>query len=317
MNKTIMVTGATGYIGSHICKLLKEHNHTVIGVDLVSRPHTLKFIDYFIHDDYNSDATFLRLRAGGVDSIIHCAGTSLVGPSIADPTIYYVNNVAKTAYLLDEISALENKPSIVFSSSAAVYGHVDGLISEDDIKSPISPYGQSKLMIETMLRDYVKAHSARAIALRYFNACGASNTAELGQEPNATHIIARLLESGRDNKPFTLYGTDYKTADGTCVRDYVHVEDLAIAHLKAIEYADKNDGFTAFNLGSGSGFSNTDIINEVKKVCPDIKIHSGDRRIGDPDRLIADNSLAKHQLEWQPTHTLESIIQSAWKWYTK
>lgn len=309
-----MVTGATGYIGSHVCKLLKKTGHTVVGVDRVRREHTIKFIDEFIQDDFNSVACFESVRT--VDAIVHCAGTSLVGPSVKDPSEYYVNNVAKTANFLDVIHKLGHKPAFVFSSSAAVFGAPDVKeIGEDQPWAPVSPYGQSKAMVEIMLTDHARAYGLPTMSLRYFNACGADADGELGQEPGATHIIARLLESVRDSKEFTLYGNDYATPDGTCIRDYVHVEDLADAHLKAIEYLLSNPGGYTLNLGSGKGYSNQEVISAVRHYVGDVQLVTGPRRLGDPDRLIASNFLANVTLGWQPTHNLESIITSAWKWY--
>ena len=313
--QTVMVTGATGYIGSHVCKSLREAGYKVIGVDLVKRDHALPFMDSFIHDDYNSALCFDALPI--VHAVIHCAGTSLVGPSVSDPAEYYVNNVAKTANFLDVIRRQEQAPVFVFSSSAAVYGNPGSKeILENTPWSPMSPYGQSKAMIEIMMADYAKAYNLPVMALRYFNACGADASGELGQAPGATHIIARLLESVRDDAEFTLYGNDYATPDGTCIRDYVHVTDLASAHMLAIQYLQSFGGGWAFNLGSGEGYSNQEIIDAVGRLVKKPKIKIGNRRDGDPDRLVASNALAKHSLTWSPEHSdLGTIINSAWKWY--
>ena len=311
-----MVTGATGYIGSHVCKHLQREGYNVIGVDLVEREHTLKFIDEFINDDFNSVDCFAALKR--VVAVIHCAGTSLVGPSIGDPAEYYVNNVAKTANFLDVLRRQGRPPVFVFSSSAAVYGNPDvDVIRENTAWQPLSPYGQSKAMIEIMVADISRAYHINCMNLRYFNACGADvDAGELGQAPGATHIIARLLESVRDNKDFTLYGSNYPTPDGTCIRDYVHVDDLARAHCLAIQYLLSDVGAScSLNLGSGQGYSNREIIAAVEQHVGAVRVNTAEPRLGDPARLVASNDLAKTYLGWSPEHNLETIIKSAWKWY--
>ena len=314
--KSVLVTGATGYIGSHICKKLTQAGYDVIGVDLVRREHTIKYIPRFVQADYASAKCYAMLP--GVMSVIHCAGTSLVGPSVNDPAEYYINNVAKTAEFLNQIRLVSNKPSVVFSSSAAVYGSPDvDTIYESEPKAPVSPYGRTKSMIEEMLHDYHQAYRLPVMSLRYFNACGADvESGELGQAPGATHIIARLLESARDNQEFTLYGNDYATVDGTCVRDYVHVDDLAEAHMLAIQWLDSFGGNQVLNLGSNTGYSNGEIIQVVSELIGPLNIKQGERRAGDPDRLVASNSVAQAVLGWSPKHSdLPTIVNSAWKWY--
>jgi UDP-glucose 4-epimerase len=316
MSQTVLVTGATGYIGSHVCKHLKDAGYRVIGVDRVARDHVLPHMNFLITADYYSDEVIKFLQTETVHAIVHCAGTSLVGPSVLDPAEYYTNNVAKTAMFLDVIRRLPRPPVIVFSSSAAVYGapEVD-LIGEEQAFNPLSPYGQSKAMIEIMLADYHRAYGLSAMNLRYFNACGADESGTLGQAPGATHIIARLLESARDKTTFTLYGKDYATPDGTCIRDYVHVSDLAEAHMLAMQYLFAFEGCYTLNLGSGRGYSNAEVMQTVGRLIGTSDIEHGERRAGDPDRLVANNFLAGAVLGWRPEHDLESIVNSAWKWY--
>ena len=320
----IFVTGATGYIGSHVCKALKQAGYEVVGLDRVHREHTIKHMDRFIEADYHSPVCFDALAYEQPDAIIHLAGTSLVGPSMADPGEYYTNNVAKTAALLDVARWLEKMPVVVFSSSAAVYGSPDvDVIYENQPYSPMSPYGSSKAMIEIMLVDFNKAYGMKSACLRYFNACGADLDGELGQEPGATHIIARLLESKKANVPFTLYGEDYPTPDGSCIRDYVHVVDLADAHVKSVQYLLSDmEECIAVNLGGtsglqqGKGHSNKEVISAVADVVGNINIEPGPRRPGDPARLVAGTLTAVTKLGWSPNHSdLKTIIESAWKWY--
>lgn len=309
---TVFVTGATGYIGSHVCKALKQAGYKVVGLDRVPRDHTIKYMDRFIEADYHSPVCFDAMAYEKPDAVIHLAGTSLVGPSMADPAEYYVNNVAKTAAFLDTVRWLEHMPVVVFSSSAAVYGNPDAkVIYEHTPYSPLSPYGTSKTMIEIMLTDFNRAYGMKSASLRYFNACGADPDSELGQEPGATHIIARLLESVRDSTEFTLYG------DGTHVRDYVHVTDLATAHVMAVQYLMSNmQECIALNLGTGTGASNQEIIDLVAQLIGPVQLTKTPARPGDPAQLVAGNLMAKTTLGWSPDHSdLNTIIESAWKWY--
>jgi UDP-glucose-4-epimerase GalE len=313
----IFVTGATGYIGSHVCKQLKEDGFEVVGLDRVLRSRTLKYMDMFIEADYHSPTCIDALSYHKPHAVIHLAGTSLVGPSMSDPAEYYTNNVAKTAAFLNALRWLEHIPPVVFSSSAAVYGAPDvEQINENQPYNPLSPYGQSKAMIEIMLTDHNRAYGMKSACLRYFNACGADQSGDLGQTTGATHIVARLLESVRDNKEFVLYGNDYNTPDGTCVRDYVHVTDLAQAHSLAVQYllSDMQECI-ALNLGTGTGHSNQEIIDAVCQYIGPVKVTAGARRTGDPDRLVAGNLMAKTVLGWRAEHNLETIVRSAWKWY--
>jgi UDP-glucose 4-epimerase len=318
MSKTILVTGATGYIGSHVCKHLKQAGYRVVGIDRVYREHTFKHMDRFIHDEFAGYECVEFLSTETVAAVVHCAGTSLVGPSMLDPGEYYVNNVAKTADFLEFLRGLPTVPAVIFSSSAAVYGAPDvDIIYENTSWNPLSPYGQSKAMVEIMLADFSRAYNMKTICLRYFNACGADvEHSELGQAPGATHIVARLLESVRDNKEFTLYGGEYNTPDGTCVRDYVHVDDLAQAHVQAIDYLLSGNPSCSINLGSNHGYSNREIIDAVTRLVGPVIVIKGEPRAGDPDRLVAGNALAKEKLGWEPKHSdLDTIINSAWKWY--
>jgi UDP-glucose 4-epimerase len=268
----------------------------------------------FVQADFDSDECYRRLIELRPDAIVHCAGTSLVGPSVKRPSEYYHNNVVKTLNLLNiMLTALPNT-RLIFSSSAAVYGEpIITPCHEVDPREPVSPYGESKLMVEQILASYHQAYGLDYVAFRYFNACGADSQARHGQEPGATHIIARVLESIRDNKEFVLNGIDYPTPDGTCVRDYVHVEDIARAHLMALDSAVKPG---VYNLGSNTGTSNREIIDAAQQVTGSaVIIRLGEKRAGDPPMLTA--SAAKFGMAagtWK-RYELDDMIRHAWAWY--
>lgn len=322
MSKTIVVTGGCGYIGSHIARAFRyaDHNNRVVIIDRIQHNHTLKDIDCFLRADYASTPALDLIELEQPDIIVHCAGTSLVEPSVYDPADYYENNVAKTITLLNHIKNFTKKPTILFSSSASVYGEPKELpILESHPLNPISPYGRTKLMIETILRDYSNAYNINSICFRYFNAAGAWPVEhDLGEESGGTHIIARALEASINGKAFNVFGDDYNTPDGTCVRDYVHVLDLAQAHIKVINYLEYNPGFYVFNLGTAQGISNKQIADYVGEKYGFKFLNYGNKRPGDPAILIADSSKAKRELDWEPEHSdIGTIIDSAYQWYIK
>jgi UDP-glucose 4-epimerase len=314
----VAVTGAAGYIGGEISLLLKEAGHTVVGIDRRSVPHHLEnTFDRFMQADFDSDESYRMLISYQPDAVIHCAGTSLVGPSMTQPSDYWNNNVKKTMNLLNIMTSALPRTRLIFSSSAAVYGNpVISPCQESDPKEPLSPYGQSKLMVEWILESYHRAYGLSFVAFRYFNACGADSQGRHGSEPGATHIISRVLESIRDNTEFTLNGVDYDTADGTCVRDYVHVEDIARAHVVALDSSVVPSGI--YNLGSAAGHSNRQIISaatEITGKTVDVKL--GDPRAGDPASLTANaekfNSISSN---WR-RYNLRDMISHAWAWYVR
>jgi UDP-glucose 4-epimerase len=315
----VVVTGAAGYIGGETLLKLMDAGHDVLAMDRVMPPGNLIPVPCQWHTgDFAAELGLDAIKRFCPDAIIHCAGTSLVGPSMTNPEEYYDNNFVKTKILLDWIvNYHEKQVRIVFSSSAATYG--DPIMTpcqEVDPCEPISPYGQSKLMIEWMLRSYQHAYGLDYVAFRYFNACGADSQARHGQQPGATHIIARVLEALRDNTgTFVLNGTDFDTEDGTCVRDYIHVEDLADAHILAMDAAIPAD---VYNLGTNQGYSNLQIIHGAIAVTKqDLIYNTGPRRPGDPAMLTADSSKFVKISRWQPRYGLQDIIAHAWAWYTK
>jgi UDP-glucose 4-epimerase len=291
----------------------------------VLRLHTLKDIDGFHTGDFADDSSLAAIYDYNPDVIVHCAGTSLVGPSMDDPGEYYDNNISKTIKMLNFVKGFTKKPLIMFSSSASVYGEPDCLpIKEyDDIK-PISPYGNTKAITETILKDYWGAYALPSMCFRYFNAAGAMpDTADLGQEPAATHIVARVLEASIAGRAFTINGGDFDTEDGTCIRDYVHVWDIAQAHVKGVEYVYKdwlgtvpNVGASVFNLGTNTGVSNKEIVDYVNVKYGLPFVNYGPKRWGDPAELVADATEAQEKLGWKPKHSsIETIIDTAYKWY--
>ena len=317
----IVVTGGCGYIGSHIARYLKQHNEncSVYIIDRERRDHTLKNVDGFLHTDYVSKQSLLWLDELQPDVIVHCAGDISVRESVENPAKYYDNNVAKTITFLNHVTNYKKKPLVLFSSSASVYGNPDHvpLVETDRIK-PISPYGHTKDIIEQVLQNYNQAYGLPSVCFRYFNAAGAEpDHFDLGQAPGAGHIIARLLESKIRDEFFTLNGVDFDTPDRTCIRDYIHVWDLADAHHRAIHWnTDKR--FAVVNLGTNSGISNQEIIDYITLTYGALKLQVGPRRPGDPDRLIADSSLAQNVLKWKPNYsTINQIVDSAFKWYTR
>ena len=314
---TVVVTGAAGYIGGEIALLLKDAGHTVVGIDRRPLPRYLEDVMDFVQADFDSDDSYRKLISVRPAAIVHCAGTSLVGPSIKNPSQYYHNNVTKTLNLLNIVMAAIPQTRFIFSSSAAVYGEpVMTPCDEVDPKEPISPYGQSKLMVEQILESYHRAYGLDYVAFRYFNACGADSLGRHGQEPGATHIIARVLESIMQGQEFTLNGIDYATPDGTCVRDYVHVEDIARAHRLAL---DPQVEPGVYNLGTSTGVSNQEIITQAQQVTGHaVVMNIGPARPGDPPILTASADKIDEISggAWR-RHDLHDMISHAWAWYNR
>ena len=314
----VVVTGAAGYIGGEIALLLRDAGHTVMGIDRrPCPPHLQDTFSRFVQADFDSDEAYRELIKSQPEAVIHCAGTSLVGPSMVHPSDYWHNNVVKTLHLLDIMHAALPRTRLIFSSSAAVYGNpVMTPCQELDPCEPFSPYGQSKLSVEWILNSYQHAYGLDYVAFRYFNACGADSQARHGQEPGATHIIARVLESIRDSQEFVLNGIDYPTPDGTCVRDYVHVEDIARAHVAALCRQTVPTG--VYNLGSAAGHSNRQIISAATDVTgKPVDVELGVPRSGDPAVLTADAARFDQLVPDWRHHNLRDMISHAWAWYKK
>jgi UDP-glucose 4-epimerase len=310
--KKIIVTGAAGYIGGQICIELKKKGYFVIGVDIREKEHLMPYYDIFLKDNFASTRSYRLLSEHNIDAIVHCAGTSLVGPSLKSPSMYFFNNVENTHNYLNVIKNCSKHTKFIFSSSAAVYGIPKGPLTETHPTDPISPYGDSKMMVEKMLSAYNKAYGIKFVAFRYFNACGADEEGLHGQEKNATHILAKLFECA--NTPdgmFSIYGVDYDTRDGTCIRDYIHVQDIADAHIMAID----NNMEGIYNIGSGSGWSNLEVQTMVEKYLNKKLVTTFEpRREGDPATLIA-NPDKLYSLGFTPKRVFYDIIKSLAVWY--
>ena len=311
----IIVTGAAGFVGGVISLKLKDAGYSVVGIDRRPCSEQLQLcFEQFIESDYVDALEFIA--DANADVIIHCAGNSLVGPSMINPQEYYHNNIVKTLKLADTIVHHSPNTRLMFSSSAAVYGMpIITPCSEVDPCEPISPYGESKLAIEWMLNAYNRAYNLDYVAFRYFNAAGADTQQRHGQEPGDTHIIARVLESIKNKTDFVLYGNNYETPDGTCIRDYIHVDDVASAHIAAI---DRKLPSGIYNLGTNKGISNMEILSKAAEVTGvTFPIAFKDRRPGDPEMLVGEADKFQKAAGWQSKYTLTDIVSHAWAWYNR
>lgn len=317
--ETVIVTGASGYIGGATCIELKKKGYRVVGVDKRKLPEHLKpYVDQFVNECFTHPWSLEHIEKEPL-GVIHCAGTSLVGPSMENPWEYYDNNVSKTLKYLDYIRRWAPDVKFVFSSSASVYGDpIGAIIFEGSKTDPISPYGESKLMTEMMLARFKMAYGLRYVAYRYFNACGAVEGGAHGQEPGATHIFAKLFEAAMEDEGFTINGVDYLTRDGTCVRDYIHVSDIAEAHVLAIDTSIEG----IYNIGTLKGHTNLEVFTAVENFLIDNEVlnrgivcHFDARREGDPASLIASPQKLQLDTGWRPQRTLDTIIEDLYDWY--
>ncbi len=314
----VLVTGGAGYIGSHMVKLLVEKGAQVSVLDDLSTGHAdaVKGCEFVQGDIADIPAVKDLLKKKRIEGVIHFAASSLVGESMADPLKYYRRNVGATVALVQAM--VDEKVSrIVFSSTAAVYGDpVRTPIDEDHPKNPVNPYGGSKLAIERMLSDCSTAYGLGVVVLRYFNAAGADPSGELGERHNPeTHLIPLVLQAASGRRAsISVFGNDWPTRDGTCVRDYIHVNDLCDAHLRALDWLAKGGKYEAFNLGNGDGATVLEVIDAARRVTgKSIKIDDAPRRAGDPPALVADAGKAKRVLGWQPSRAdIGGIVRDAW-----
>ncbi len=325
MKDKILIVGGAGYIGAHMAKMLANSNHEVVILDNLSTGfrHLAKYGELVVGDLADTHLLENLFRSHDFSGVIHFAANSLVGESMANPAKYYRNNVAGTLNLLDVMLRHEVK-NLIFSSTAATFGEPEYTpIDEKHPQRPINTYGTTKLMVETILQDYANAYGFNSVCLRYFNACGADPEGELGEchEPE-THLIPLILQAASGKRDaITVFGRDYPTEDGTCIRDYIHINDLCSAHALALAalISKEKSGALTYNLGNGSGFSVQQVLDVVQAVVAEDNYHvtvlSGERRAGDPAVLVADAQKAKTELNWQPVfNNLETIVRHAWAW---
>jgi UDP-arabinose 4-epimerase len=322
-SQCVLVTGGAGYIGSHTCKALAQAGYTPIVYDNLGRGNAwaVKWGPLEIGDLEDEERILQVIQAYRPVGVIHFAAFAYVGESMHKPFMYYQNNVGGTLALISAMAA-EGVDRFVFSSTCATYGTPKtNPISEDRPQVPINPYGQSKLMVEHILRDCAGVGGLNAVALRYFNAAGADVDGEIGEAHDPeTHLIPLALGAANGTAPaLTVFGTDHDTPDGTCIRDYIHVADLADAHVRALEYTLHNDGFTPFNLGTGTGVSIKELIAMAEEVTGLPVPHKfGPARAGDPAALVADPARAQKELGWTTQQSdLRTILTSAWAWMEK
>jgi UDP-arabinose 4-epimerase len=317
----VLVTGGAGYIGSHTAKALAEAGIEPVVFDNLSMGHRWAVQWGPLIEGDLREARQIRAALEGIDSVIHFAASTFVGVSMSDPRTYFHNNVVGTLNLLDAMADSGVK-SIVFSSTCACYGIPDSVpIAETHPLRPISPYGESKLFVEKMLHWYGVAYGLRWIALRYFNAAGADPGGDLGEDHTPEeHLIPIAIAAARGLRPaLDLYGTDYPTPDGTAVRDYIHVTDLADAHVRALEVLRSSSANLALNLGTGTGSSVRDVIHAIREASGNpVPVRECGRRAGDPPALVADAGKASSLLGWRPQYSsLSTIVETAWKWHNR
>ena len=318
---SVLICGGAGYIGSHVNKYLNNFGiKTVVFDNLVyGHKEAVKWGEFVQGDLSNSEAINKVFEERQIDAVMHFAAYAYVGESVHDPEKYYLNNVANTLNLL---RAMRNHGCdiMIFSSTCATYGiPKENPITENSVQNPINPYGASKLMVERIIKDYSKAYGLKYVVLRYFNAAGADPDCELGESHNPeTHIIPILLDAAVDtSKVVKVFGNDYETSDGSCIRDYIHVVDLADAHLRGLEYIQNNGESDFFNLGNAKGTSVFQLIDTVKRITKrSFGVEIVGRRIGDPDILIGSSAKAMDVLGWKPMYSnIDIIVEDAWRWH--
>ena len=319
----VLVVGGAGYIGSHMVKMLSLAGHDVVTLDNLSNGYedAVKYGDFIKGDIADAELLNDLFSKTVFDGVMHFASYIQVGESVEKPSMYYKNNVTNTQVLLDAMVEHGIK-SFIFSSTAATFGEPEYIpIDEKHPQKPINPYGHSKLMVEQILADFDHAYDLKSVSLRYFNAAGADADGELGERHiPETHLVPLVLQAAsgrRDN--IAIFGTDYDTPDGTCVRDYIHINDLCSAHLLGLEHLVAGGESKAYNMGNGQGYSIKEVIDVAKKVTgTDFEVKLGERRDGDPAKLVADASLLQKELGWSPQYAdLETIIRHAWEWEQK
>jgi UDP-glucose 4-epimerase len=318
---SILITGGAGYIGSHTLKELIKQGHKPLVLDNLSEGHrgAVKDVELTIGDLADRQRVLTFFRNNHIESVIHFAAHCYVGESVENPLKYYRNNIASVLNLFEAMIEKGVK-NFIFSSTAAVYGEPCEIpIPESHPQNPINPYGETKLAVEKLLQYLQKSHGIQSVALRYFNAAGADKEGIIGEDHNPeTHLIPLVLQVANGKREFiSIFGDDYDTPDGTCIRDYIHVTDLAQAHIAALDYLESGGKTEIFNVGIGQGFSVKEVVDMARAVTGEpIPSVITTRRAGDPARLVADVKKIHHVLKWNPRYTeLESIIETAWSWH--
>jgi len=314
----ILVTGGAGYIGSITARHLLERGFDVVVIDDLSRGHRENVAPERLHVLRLQDTDGVAALLQGVEAVVHFAAHSAVGESMREPELYFSNNVGGTVSLL-EAMARNGVRRLVFSSTAAVYGNPEKTpIAEDARIAPVNPYGESKAIVETILRELDHYRGLRSVPLRYFNACGAEPDAGLGEAHNPeTHLIPLLFKAVATGEPMQIFGDDYATPDGTCIRDYIHVSDLATAHVAALDHLLAGGGSAAFNVGTGTGQTVMEVLRAVEQATGKSVPHKiAPRREGDPTELVADSTKLRQTLGWEPRHSgIHEIVRDAWAYY--
>lgn len=318
--KCILVVGGAGYIGSHMVWLLGQKGVDVVTLDNLSYGHRDAVLHgQFVHGDIADRLILDKIfREHNFDAVMHFASFIQVGESVLDPAKYYQNNVVNTLSLLNAMR-IHGVDKFIFSSTAAIFGEPEYLpINEAHPKRPVNPYGWSKLMIEQALADYDQAYGLKSVCLRYFNAAGAHPDGLLGERHDPeTHLIPLVIQAAANRRPhISVFGRDYDTPDGTCIRDYIHILDLAEAHWLSLQYLQAGGKTTAYNLGNGNGYSVQEVIDTAAQVTGRvIPVHEGPRRQGDPARLVADADKIMQELNWQPRYpALNTLVEHVWHW---
>jgi len=319
-SKAVLVTGGAGYVGSHTCKLLAKNGYLPVTVDRHFREGLVSFgPNYNLSLPQEVNRLDEIIKRYDITSCIHFAGSTSVPESVANPSLYYKNNLIVTISLLDKLIECGVK-TFVYSSSAATYGDPGmQLCMETDVCEPINSYGATKLMMEQVCKDYKTAYGLSSVGLRYFNAAGADPEGDVGElREKETHIVPLAIAAAKQGNTFKIFGDKYPTDDGTCVRDYVHVMDLADAHIKALNYSSYEKVAEVFNLGSGEPASNKQLVDAVQKHTGTMKVEMHDNRPGDPAYLVADITKVKEILDWAPTQSsIDNVVATAVQWYNK
>jgi len=318
---TIMVAGGAGYIGSHCLWLLRQRGYDAFAFDNLSEGHRQAVLEADLVEGSLSDFELVKrtLQERDVEAVFHFAASCYVGVSVTDPSQYYDNNVATTLKLLDAMRAAD-VGKFIFSSTCATYGNpVQEYMDEKHPQWPINPYGWTKFVVERILADYGHAYGLKSVALRYFNAAGAHPDGVIGEHHDPeTHLIPLVIHAAQGRRPdIKVFGTDYDTPDGTCIRDYIHILDLAEAHIQGLEHLKGGGESSSFNLGNGAGYSVMEVIKMVEEVTgASIKVELSERRAGDPPRLVGNSARAQDVLGWKQNYgDLKTIIETAWRWH--